>query len=294
MLKPPQKRKARYEFQIDHRSSASWRIADNRYFRLVQADQRVTLAWDPPAGQTNIGGYYLYYGAASGNYTNVISLRYESDNYHCYGFADGVTYFFVVTAHRSGLESNPSNETNFTAPTILGINDWITREDTPISVPFTIGDMETPSLLLKVTGESSDQNLVPNGNLFLDGWETNRTLTIIPSPDQSGTTTITLSVNDGTATASTSFVLTVDSVNDPPTLEPLDDVALLAVAGQRRVSAHRDNIWGGGRDPAANGDGDNRQWADFGSDRRSIRIRPMKDPLALDLCRLLRVERRSR
>ena len=42
-------------------------------FAVVQADQRVTLAWDAPAGQTNIGGYYLYYGAAIGNYTNVIS-----------------------------------------------------------------------------------------------------------------------------------------------------------------------------------------------------------------------------
>jgi hypothetical protein len=201
----------------------------------AQAEQRVTLAWDAPALETNIGGYYLYYGAESGRYTNVINLRPNPTRTTVAGLEDNVTYFFAVTTYRSGLESEPSNETNFTAPTILALDDQFTLENTSISVPIAIGDRETPALLLTVTGTSSDQNLVPNGNLLFDGWGTNRMLTIVPSANQSGTTTITLTLSDGAATTRTSFLLTVDPVNNPPTLDPLDDVALLAVAGLRRV-----------------------------------------------------------
>jgi hypothetical protein len=46
--------------------------------------------------------------------------------------------------------------------------------------------------------------------LVLGGTGASRTIACIPFPNESGTATITLSVSDGTASASATFVLTVN------------------------------------------------------------------------------------
>src|SRR5258705_9118377 len=46
----------------------------------------------------------------------------------------------------------------------------------------------------------------------------NRTVTLTPAANQFGTATITLTVSDGQLSTSTSFQLTVNSVNDAPTI----------------------------------------------------------------------------
>jgi len=114
---------------------------------------------------------------------------------------------------------NPVND----APSILSVTNRTTNEDTPVTVPFTVGDSET-LLSLTLIGTSSNTALVANTNILFSGSGSNRTATILPTANQSGTTTITLAVNDGAATNSTSFVLTVMAVNDPPTLDPLPDI----------------------------------------------------------------------
>jgi hypothetical protein len=60
--------------------------------------------------------------------------------------------------------------------------------------------------------------LIPNGNLTLDGTGSNRTLTFTALANQSGLAVITVNVNDGGLTTRTSFVVTVNSVNDAPTV----------------------------------------------------------------------------
>jgi hypothetical protein len=57
---------------------------------------------------------------------------------------------------------------------------------------------------------------VPDANIVLAGSGANRTVTISPLLNQSGSTTITISVSDRTKTASASFVLQVLAVNDAP------------------------------------------------------------------------------
>jgi len=39
----------------------------------LQATQNVTLAWNPSTDST-VAGYKIYYGSASGNYTNVVDV----------------------------------------------------------------------------------------------------------------------------------------------------------------------------------------------------------------------------
>src|SRR5258707_6566639 len=106
-----------------------------------------------------------------------------------------------------------------TAPTISSIAALATNEDTPSStIGFTVGDAETPAANLTVSGSSSVQTLVANANIVFGGTGANRTVTLTPAANQFGTATITLTVSDGQLSTSTSFQLTVNSVNDAPTI----------------------------------------------------------------------------
>ena len=49
----------------------------------------------------------------------------------------------------------------------------------------------------------------------------NRTVAVTPAANQSGSATITVTVSDGTTAVSDTFVLTVTSVNDPPTISDI-------------------------------------------------------------------------
>lgn len=127
------------------------------------------------------------------------------------------------------LTVNPIND----APTIVDIADQITNEDVaagPIS--FTVSDIETPASNLTLSGSSSNTALIPTGNIIFGGSGANRTVTITPAPDQNGSTTITVTVNDGTTYLTDTFLITVSPVNDLPTISSIpnqitdEDVAL--------------------------------------------------------------------
>ena len=75
---------------------------------------------------------------------------------------------------------------------------------------FTVGDAETPAVNLQLSGTSSNPTLVPNGNIVFGGSGTDRTVTVTPATGQSGTATITVTVNDGPHDISTNFVVTVN------------------------------------------------------------------------------------
>jgi hypothetical protein len=76
------------------------------------ASYSVALAWDGSTS-ADVTGYRLYYGAASGNYTNSLALGNVTTG-TVSGLAGGVPYFFAVTAYdTNGLESPFSNEFSF-------------------------------------------------------------------------------------------------------------------------------------------------------------------------------------
>lgn len=75
----------------------------------------VAFAWDS-SPSPEVTGYRVYYGAASGNYTNSVAVG-KVKSVTVPGLASGVTYFFAVNANNaSGLESAFSNELTFTVP----------------------------------------------------------------------------------------------------------------------------------------------------------------------------------
>jgi hypothetical protein len=102
-------------------------------------------------------------------------------------------------------------------PTISAIAPQTISEDAVAGpLAFTIGDIETPAASLTLNRTSSVPVLVPLTNIVFGGSGSNRTVTVTPATNASGSGTITISVNDGSNTVATSFLLNVLPVNDLP------------------------------------------------------------------------------
>jgi uncharacterized repeat protein (TIGR01451 family) len=124
-------------------------------------------------------------------------------------------------------------------PTINDVSNRAINEDSPsgTTIGLSIGDVETPAASLVLSATSSNQVLVPNGNITFSAGGTSRSVTIIPAANQFGTTLITLTVTDtdGGSTSDT-FVLTVNPVNDPPTLATIPHMTISEDSGTANVT----------------------------------------------------------
>jgi hypothetical protein len=84
----------------------------------LPASQSISLAWSPST-DTNVVGYNIYYGGASGIYTNEISAG-NVTNITISGLVAGATYYFAATAYDSlGNESAFSPEISYLVPANL-------------------------------------------------------------------------------------------------------------------------------------------------------------------------------
>ena len=111
---------------------------------------------------------------------------------------------------------NPLSDVN-DLPVISALVDQAINENTSTGpVPFTVADVETPASALIVTGSSSNPTLVPAANIAFGGSGTNRTVTVIPAPNQFGTAMITVMVRDSAGgTASSAFSVKVNALASP-------------------------------------------------------------------------------
>lgn len=199
----------------------------------------VTLAWDP-SPDTNVVGYNVYVGTASRTYTQV----HDAGNATMLTIADlveGTTYYFAATAYDSwGLESDYSPETTYTIPlpvinyppTLNGFAA-ITLPENAAEQTVALSGISSGSAAeaqtLTVTATSSNPALIPTPVISYVSPATTGTLRFTPVAFMSGSSTINVTVNDGGPTNSIvtkSFVVTVTSVNQAPTLTVPSDITV--------------------------------------------------------------------
>ncbi|MDC0325236.1 choice-of-anchor D domain-containing protein [bacterium] len=113
-------------------------------------------------------------------------------------------------------------------PTISGLSDQVMEEDGTLdSLTFLVNDLETDLRGVSVIASSSNPQLIPGLNITLEGTGAIRTITLSPTPDSTGVTTINLQVTDsGALEAETSFRVTVLQVEDSPQINGLSSVAI--------------------------------------------------------------------
>jgi hypothetical protein len=204
------------------------------------ATQNVSLAWDA-SPDPDVVGYYIYYGAASGDFTNRVSVG-NVTSATVSNLAEGALYFFAATARNtSGLESDFSNEVSYSvpmapvnrAPFFDPIDDVTVLEDpgattvllTGIS-PGSTNEIQT----LSITARSSNPALIPDPKALYSQRSSSGSLSFQPAANMSGTATITVTIDDGQPVnnrTSRSFDVTVTPVNDRPYLPPIPNVNLV-------------------------------------------------------------------
>lgn len=135
------------------------------------------------------------------------------------------------------------------APVLEALNDVTIAEDSARRVVqlsgIDAGGGESQPL--RVTASSDNPILVADPVVSYSSPDSSGTISLAPRPDSFGTATITVTVEDGgldrdLATASDNlrtsrdFVLTVDPLNDPPTVAPLIDHVITEDAQQQTVA----------------------------------------------------------
>lgn len=90
---------------------------------LMASAASVTLAWDA-SPDASVTGYRIYYGPASGAYTNSATVG-NVTNVTLTSLKAGALYYFAATAYNgTGLESAFSNETSYTTPVVPAVTGF--------------------------------------------------------------------------------------------------------------------------------------------------------------------------
>ena len=129
----------------------------------------------------------------------------------------GLVFTNTATITTATAESDPGNNSGAVAATVSNLSpalspfsDQTIYANTRLGpLAFTVEDSDGPIENLTLRGESSNETLAPSDNISFGGAGIARSVTITPAADLTGTTIITITVEDGTDSASSAFRLTV-------------------------------------------------------------------------------------
>ncbi len=209
----------------------------------------VTLAWDAsPATNDAIANYNIYYGVASATYTNVVAagtnLTVSISN-----LVQGITYYFAATAvDTNGLESDYSTEVSTIIalpnqpPTLNPLANLTINENAGLQTVnlsgITSGATNQVQTLV-VSASSSNPGLVPTPTVTYTSPNTTGSIAFTPVAYGFGSAIVTVTVNNGGASnniVSQTFTVTVNPVNQPPTLNALANLTINENAGLQTVN----------------------------------------------------------
>ncbi|MBN1656880.1 MAG: tandem-95 repeat protein, partial [Anaerolineae bacterium] len=150
--------------------------------------------------------------------TATIAVIVTDDGGTANGGQDTYTQTFIITV----LNVNDP-------PTLDAIDDQSIDEDPGAWQEVTLANITAgpgESEPVTVTATSTNTGLIPTAHLVVDYTNPDLTGTLFFSPtkDMTGTATIAVNVSDGLSETVRSFTVTVDDVNDPPTIDPIPDV----------------------------------------------------------------------
>ena len=194
---------------------------------------QLTLTWTDNAD--NESGFKLERSTNGTSFSQTVALGANVTTYADTSLANGTTYWYRIRAYNSNGDSGYSDVASATAPalantapTISNITNRTINEDAGSgAIAFTIGDVETAAGSLVVSGSSSNTTLVPNSGIVFGGSGGNRTVSVIPASERSGSASIAVTVSDGTLSATTYFVVTVNPVNDMPAITAIADQTIV-------------------------------------------------------------------
>jgi hypothetical protein len=208
----------------------------------LQADT-VTLAWDPNS-ESDLAGYRLYYGEASGEYSQSVDVG-NTNTITVSTLNEATTYFFVVTAYdTTGLESDPSNEVSYSVPAANQPPVVSAGPDQTISLPASAtlsgtatddGWPNPPGKLTTTWNQVSGPGTVTFGNAGA--------LSTSASFSTAGTYALKLTANDGSLSASSQITLTVNPANQPPVVSAGPDQTITLPASATLSGTATDDGW---------------------------------------------------
>jgi hypothetical protein len=122
----------------------------------------------------------------------------------------------VVAACSSsdGGSRQPRPDAN-NVPTVSAIGNQTVNQDTVVGpIQFAIGDAETAAANLTVVASADATTIFPADGIVLDGAGANRSITLTPLEQRTGTATIAVLVTDAQGgTATRTFTVTVNARN---------------------------------------------------------------------------------
>lgn len=227
-----------FSAQYDRAANATKPTASNLFLAKRLDKHSPTLMQRVFSGQTSPSG--VIYLRNAGDSFPVFLLNLKScviTSYDVFTNADGLltesisTSFASLEASVTRADSSQSLVTSTTAwnfstgalltsapPTLtLAAPTLTTNEDTPATMSYTHSDDYSDIETITRSATSSNPALVAPGGLVFSGTGSSRLLTVTPVANASGTTTISVTLRDTAGlTTSSSFLLTVNSVNDAP------------------------------------------------------------------------------
>jgi|GEM_PF-705877 len=169
--------------------------------------------------------------AFSGTYPNCIAtIDPVDDAYGIISLAilvqDGIDANALSSLRMFQLSITAVND----APTITSPGNQTTNEDTTKTINITMYDVDNtltcPIPSASMTVASQDTTLLPSGNIAQSlsgssGGHVTCSVSLTPATNLSGTVALNISATDGQYTDTKSFNLTIDGVNDAPTISAI-------------------------------------------------------------------------
>lgn len=195
-------------------------------FHTAALAGQLTLAWDAVAGAA---GYRLYYGQASGNYTNSVDTG-SATSVTLPSLTNGATYYLAVTDYTSaGIQSGYSNQVIATVPSVAAPVASFTTSSTAGIAPLTVTMTDTS------TGTISTRSWQLGDGTTASGTTVSKTYAT------AGSYTVTLTVTGSGGSSSTSKTVTVSAGASAPiadfTATPTSGTAPLVVSFANASSA---------------------------------------------------------